>query len=79
MNTPGMLATIQIYDDRGRIIKTVSQNELLGLTGTIIWDGIREDGQKATIGTYVLLMEAFNINGGSEFVSKKAFVVAGKM
>lgn len=79
MNTPGMLATIQVYDDRGRIVKKISQNELLGLTGTIIWDGIREDGQKATIGTYVLLMEAFNINGGSEFVSKKAFVVAGKM
>lgn len=79
MNTPGMLATIQVYDDRGRIVKTISQNELLGLTGTIVWDGIREDGQKATIGTYVLLMEAFNINGGSEFVSKKAFVVAGKM
>lgn len=79
MNTAGMLATIKIFDDRGRITKTVVQNELLGINGTIIWDGIREDGQKATIGTYVMLLEAFDINGGSEFVSKKAFVVAGKM
>lgn len=79
MNAPGMLATVKIFDDRGRIIKTVVQNELLGINGTIIWDGIREDGQKAQIGTYVMLMEAFDINGGNEFVAKKAFVVAGKM
>lgn len=79
METAGMLATIQIFDDRGRSIKTIMSNELLGLSGTITWDGVREDGQKAAIGTYVLLMEAFNIDGGSEFVSKKAFVVAGKM
>lgn len=79
MNTTGMLATVKIFDDRGRIIKTISHNELLGISGTIIWDGIRDDGQKATIGTYVLLMEAFDINGGNEFVAKKAFVVAGKM
>ncbi len=79
MNSPGMLATIKIFDDRGRSIKTVSHNELLGMSGSIVWDGIREDGQKATIGTYVILMEAVDINGGNEFVAKKAFVVAGKM
>jgi hypothetical protein len=79
MNMAGMLGTIKIFDDRGRMIKTVTQNELLGINGTIIWDGIREDGQKATIGTYVLLLQAFDINGGNEFVTKKAFVVAGKM
>lgn len=79
MNTSGMLATVTIYDDHGRLIKTVTQNELLGMNGTIIWDGIRENGQKARIGTYVMLLEAIDINGGSEFVSKKAFVVAGKM
>lgn len=79
MNSAGMLATVKIFDERGRIIKTVTQNELLGINGTIIWDGIREDGQKATIGTYLMLLEAFDINGGNEFISKKAFVVAGKM
>lgn len=79
MNTSGMLATVKIFDDHGRLIKMVTQNELLGINGTIIWDGIREDGQKARIGTYVMLLEAVDINGGNEFVSKKAFVVAGKM
>lgn len=79
MNTTDLLATIKIFDDRGRIIKTITQNELLGTSGTIQWDGIREDGQKARIGTYVLLFEAIDINGGNEFISKKPFVVAGKM
>lgn len=79
MNSSGMLATFQVYDETGRKIKTIAQNELLGATGTIVWDGVRDDGQKAKIGTYVLLVEAFDINGGNKFIAKKPFVVAGKM
>jgi len=79
MNAPEMLATVRIYDDRGRLIKNIAENELVSTQGRFLWDGIRSDGQKATIGVYVMLFEAFNINGGDEFIAKKAFVVAGKM
>lgn len=79
MNSIGMLATFQVYDGSGRKIRTIAQNELLGASGTIVWDGVRDDGQKAIIGTYVLLVEAFDINGGNKFIAKKPFVVAGKM
>ncbi|MCO5259707.1 MAG: lamin tail domain-containing protein [Crocinitomicaceae bacterium] len=79
MNTPGMTATFVVFDGTGRKIKTIVQNELLGMEGTIVWDGIREDGQKALIGTYVLMVEAFAADGGEKFVTKKPFVVAGKM
>lgn len=79
MNQAGMLATIKIFDDYGRMIKLLSESELLGIKGTFTWDGVRDNGLKANIGTYVLLVEAFNATNGEKFVAKKVFVVAGKM
>jgi hypothetical protein len=79
MNDAGYLGTFTIFDDRGRQIATVFKSELLGVTGTFKWDGVREDGTKATIGTYVGVFEAFDISGGLTFTQRNAFVVAGKL
>jgi len=75
----GLVGTMTIFDDRGRKIRELAKSELLGLTGTIVWDGVNDEGTKASIGTYVLIFEAFQVNGGLEFVSKKAFVLAGRL
>jgi len=75
----GLVGTMKIYDDRGRKIKDLMLNELLAISGMIAWDGVNDDGVKASIGTYVLVFEAFQVNGGTEFVSKKAFVLAAKL
>lgn len=75
----GLLATITIFDDRGRKIKTLTSSELLGQRGTLVWDGVDDNGAKASIGTYVLLFEAFKVDGGAAFFAKKPFVVAGKL
>lgn len=79
MTTPGLVGDFTIYDDRGRKIATVLSSELLALTGTFVWDGVREDNTKASIGTYVAVFEAFDIDGGIVFAKRKAFVVAGKL
>lgn len=76
MSEPGYLGTFTIYDDRGRKIKTVMELELLGKEGTFVWNGVNEDGSKASVGIYVGIFEAFNINGGLIFTKKKAFTVA---
>lgn len=74
----GMLADLKIYDDRGRLVKTLLKAELLGTEGHLTWDGVTEDKQKASIGTYILYLEAFDINGKA--IAKKApFVLAGKL
>ncbi len=78
METEGMIATIIIYDEVGREIKKVINNELLGREGVIIWDGVRTDGLKAKVGVYVLVMEAYSISG-EKFRAKKAFTVATKL
>ena len=79
MEEVGYVGNFTIYDDRGRKIATVFQSELLALRGTFTWDGVRDDNTKASIGQYVALFEAFNIDGGAVFSKKKAFVVAGRL
>lgn len=75
----GLVGTVSIFDDNGRKIVTVIEQELLGISGTLVWDGITSQGTKASIGVYVLLFETFSIDGEVNFTNKKAFVVAGKL
>ncbi len=79
MEEAGFVGNFTIYDDRGRKIATVFQSELLASRGTFTWDGVRDDNTKASIGQYVALFEAYNIDGGAVFSKKKAFVVAGRL
>lgn len=59
----GYTGSISIYDTEGRLIRRLMQNSLLGRTGTISWDGINDDRQKASIGIYIVYFEAFNTSG----------------
>lgn len=78
MQEAGMIGTIRIYDDRGRIIKELVKSELLGVEGSFNWDGLTEKNQKASIGTYILYFEAFN-SQGEIYTTRKTFVLAGKL
>jgi hypothetical protein len=79
MQEPGMVGNLTIYDDRGRVIRHLLQNELLAKSGTFIWDGVTENGTKAAIGSHVAVFEAYSIHGGAIFVKRKPFLVAGKL
>lgn len=79
MVEPGLIADFTIYDDRGREIDKVLESELLGIEGTFVWDGVRSDNTKASIGVYVAVFEAWSMDGGLMFTQKKAFTVAGKL
>lgn len=79
MNEPGLLATFTIYDDKGRLVKTLFKNELLATKGVFSWDGITDENIKASIGTYIGLFEAFSISNGLVYTQRKTFVVAGKL
>lgn len=79
MAEPGLVANFTIYDDRGRLIAGVLSSELLSSSGTFIWDGVRDDNTKASIGLYVAVFEVFNIDGSVVYTDKKALVVAGAL
>ena len=73
---PGFVATVIIYDAKGRLVRTLIQNELLGVSGTFSWDGINERNEKARIGIYIILLEAFSADGNVKSFKKTA-VLAG--
>ena len=79
MLEPGMLGTLNFFDDQGRQISVLFKNELLGIEGAYKWDGYTDNGTKVSIGTYVAVFEAFGINGGLLFTKRRAFTVAGKL
>jgi hypothetical protein len=70
--SPGFIASITIFDTRGRLIRKLIQNELLGTEGTFSWNGITDHGQKAAIGIYIILFEAFDLNGNKRNYKKTA-------
>jgi hypothetical protein len=59
----GYVGNIKVYDSKGRLIKSLVKNELLGASGSYSWDGIDENHEKARIGVYVVHFEAFDLNG----------------
>ena len=77
-NTPGFTANVIVYDSKGRIVKHLIQNELLGVKGTFSWDGINDDREKARIGIYIFYFEVFDLSGNVKHY-KKTCVLAGKL
>ncbi|MCF8366095.1 MAG: lamin tail domain-containing protein [Bacteroidales bacterium] len=68
----GKNCTINIYDSRGRQVRSLVNNEFLGTSGQFSWDGLNNDGQKAAIGIYVIFVEIFDTEGHREHYKKTA-------
>lgn len=78
LNAPGLIGKFSIFDDRGRIIRTLFKNELLATKGTFTWDGLSDEDKKASVGIYIAVFEVFGLDGDVNFVKRKALVVAEK-
>jgi hypothetical protein len=79
MAQPSCLGTVTIYDERGRLIRTLFKNQLLGSSGSFSWNGVKDDQTKASIGVYVVVFEAFSLDGGMLFTGRKAVTLAGNI
>lgn len=73
----GLVANAKILDAQGRLIKQLTNNEILAGEGFFTWDGDRDDGTKARIGYYTLWMEVFDASGFVK-VFRKRIVVASR-
>ncbi len=74
----GMMLSFTVYDSQGRLVRRVLRSELVGPEGIFIWDGVRDDGTKASIGAYIGLLEAIGVTSGTHIVRKKVFTLAGR-
>ena len=71
----GYLANIRIYDKTGRELRHWIQNELLGTQGVLNFDGIDDNGEKLRVGTYLMVVEYFDLEGNVNS-EKLVFVAA---
>ncbi len=76
---PTLLGDVMIYDDMGRLVKVLLKDHLLGVKGTVKWDGTNEEGKKASIGPHIILFSFFNVNEASSSVKRKVVTVAGQL
>ncbi|TCO28711.1 FlgD-like protein [Pedobacter psychrotolerans] len=72
------LATVNIYTDKGRLVKKLLKNQTIGTNGILTWDGLNDNGQKAAIGIYIMLFDVFDLKGNTKRY-KNTCVLAGKL
>jgi hypothetical protein len=70
----GFSANVKVFDQQGRLVKTIANNETLNHEGFFRWDGDREDGIKARFGYYVVWFEIFDPGGFSKIYRNRVVV-----
>ncbi len=75
---PGFVGNMKVFDIAGREVRTLMNNELLGTSGAISWDGMMETNELARIGPYIIYMEAYDLAGNMEKF-RKTVVLAHRL
>ena len=74
----GNLANVSIYTDRGVLVRKLERNTSIATSGSFIWDGMDDAGQKSKVGIYVVKFDIFALNGKREQF-RQACVLAAKL
>jgi hypothetical protein len=70
----GFVGNVTVYDAKGRLIKTLIQNQLLARKGAFTWDGTNNNFTKARMGAYIILFEFYDLEGNVKTVKKSCAV-----
>ncbi len=70
---------IKIYDNQGRVVRTLENSRPSASKNSIIFDGLDDTGKPLRIGIYILLIETVSANGGATETLKAPVVIARKL
>jgi hypothetical protein len=73
------LITVNIYDRYGRKVRTLANDKPTGLHGSLIWDGLKDNGSRNRIGIYIIIFKAHDSENGHKKVFKKTVVLARRL
>jgi len=73
------LARIYIYDVVGRLVRRLLDQEQIGSTRSVVWDGKSDRGEVLEMGMYVLYLEAIDALNGMLVRAKGTVVLAKRM
>jgi len=74
----GLVANASIYNAQGVLVKRLVKNSTLANEGSIYWDGLDENSNKAKVGIYIVYMDVFDLKGNTKKF-KKSCVLAVKL
>ncbi|RRN77777.1 lamin tail domain-containing protein, partial [Pseudoxanthomonas sp. SGD-10] len=72
------VANVRIYNEQGRLVRKLVNNELLGISGSWLWDGFDDVQQPAKTGIYIVYTELFDLAGKSKRYKTAFSLIAGK-
>ncbi len=70
---------LQIFDIRGRLIRTLLGASQSGSSRSVIWDGKDDQERLARMGIYIVFLEGLDNRRGVTVTEKTTVVVAGKL
>ncbi len=79
LSQPIAQVRIKIFDSKGRLIRNLINNQASGSSGSVVFDGLNDDGQTLRMGIYIIFLEALNDNSGVVETVKSVVVVARKL
>lgn len=74
----GQLASVNIYSDKGILVRKLQRNTSIATSGSFAWDGTDDNGQRSKVGIYVVQFDTFALNGKREHF-RQACVLAAKL
>ena len=54
---------IYIFNVAGQQIRHLAKGELVGQEGSVMWNGLDENGNRIPVGVYIIVTEVFNTKG----------------
>jgi hypothetical protein len=63
LNKPGYRCRAFVYDAMGRAVNIISNNELLGTEGKLLWNGKGSSNQSLAAGIYIIYVEVYSTDG----------------
>ena len=70
---------MKIFDSQGRLVRTLANNLPASAKGSVIFDGLSDNGKPLRIGIYIIFLEALNDQSGIVETLKSVVVVARKL
>ena len=70
---------VRIFDMRGRLTRTLTENQFSGSRFNLVWDGMDDLGRQARIGIYLIFLEEINESRGILRELRCSVVLAQKL
>lgn len=74
LNDPGSLASVQIFDTRGRLVRILANNISLSQQALLKWDGTDAKGNRAQAGHYIVRAEVIAPSGNVNVLKTKVVI-----